>query len=104
MSSTPSWTKLLCLFQDFLFPLAEKQKIRDLIVTMPISPTNLDTSSVSWKLKTLFDSCMDVEYIEGEGHKPLTKLLTDIGMYSMYSNVHTYGYYKSCYMLTRNER
>lgn len=63
----------------------QKQKIRDLIVTMPISPTNLDTSSVSWKLKTLFDSCMDVEYIEGEGHKPLTKLLTDIGGWTIQS-------------------
>ncbi|KAI5751512.1 hypothetical protein M8J77_008162 [Diaphorina citri] len=63
----------------------QKQKIRDLIVTRPWSPTLADAANVQWKLKTFFDSCMDVESIESDGHKPLTKVFTDVGGWTIQS-------------------
>uniref|UniRef100_A0A8D8LX74 Endothelin-converting enzyme 1 n=1 Tax=Cacopsylla melanoneura TaxID=428564 RepID=A0A8D8LX74_9HEMI len=66
----------------------QKQKIRDLIVTLPMSPASSDvvTTLVTWKLKTMFDSCMDLENIEGEGHKPLAQVFTEVGNWIIQSN------------------
>lgn len=59
---------------------AESARVRELIstISLPVYP-----SSVEWKLKHLYESCMEVDNVDADGVRPLLRIITELGMLSI---------------------
>ncbi|XP_049819342.1 protein gone early [Aethina tumida] len=54
----------------------EYENVRNQISTFKLP---LKTSTVEWKLKYLYEACMNVDNIEGDKDKPLTNIISELG-------------------------
>jgi hypothetical protein len=56
--------------------LSARQRIRELINTMPHATR---VSSVPWKVKHFYESCMSLDNLEADNSQPLRKTITQLG-------------------------
>ena len=52
-----------------------------MITTMPLLT---DAEKFQWHFKVIYDSCMSVGSIETEGNRPLRKLISVLGILTLY--------------------
>lgn len=73
--------KLICLHacMYILGMFVESARIRDLIATLPLP---VHTGTLEWKLKHLYESCMEVDNVDADGIRPLQRIITELGKYS----------------------
>ncbi|CAH0384451.1 unnamed protein product [Bemisia tabaci] len=60
-----------------------REKIRERIVTL----SNLVTRTAPWKIKHLYESCMNLENVETDAEMPLTKILSELGGWKVMRDV-----------------
>lgn len=51
--------------------------MRDLVATLP---HQLQISSITWKIKHFYDSCMALDNIERDDKSPVQKIITELGI------------------------
>nr|XP_023011571.1 protein gone early [Leptinotarsa decemlineata] len=54
----------------------ETERVRDMIATLKLP---LRTSTVEWKLKHLYEGCVDVDTLRVEGERPLKDIINELG-------------------------
>ncbi|KAG5889676.1 hypothetical protein JTB14_007815 [Gonioctena quinquepunctata] len=61
----------------------EAERVRDRIATLKLP---LHTSTVEWKLKHLYEGCMDVDTVNTDVARPLTNIISELGFFTELSN------------------
>ncbi|CAH1170116.1 unnamed protein product [Phaedon cochleariae] len=55
----------------------EAENVRDLIATLKLP---IHTSTVEWKLKHLYEACMDVDNVNVDGARPILDIINDLAL------------------------
>ncbi|GLV32218.1 gone early [Carabus blaptoides fortunei] len=69
----------------------ESARIRDLIATLPLP---VHTGTLEWKLKHLYESCIEIDNVDADGIRPLQQIITELGGWHIMRewSVHSWDY------------
>ena len=68
--------KMMKVYKCVIFMFLGREKICSLVTTLP-HPTK--DSSIEWKVKRLYESCMALDTIESDRYGPLRKIIHQLG-------------------------
>lgn len=66
-----------------IFRFIEAERLRDFISTLELP---LHTGTVEWKLKHLYESCLDVDTLGIDGARPLSQIISQLGKLRINNN------------------
>lgn len=58
------------------FLITEAIRIREMITTLPL-PLHIGT--IEWKMKHLYDACMEVDIVNADQARPLANIISQLG-------------------------
>ncbi|XP_025829538.1 protein gone early-like isoform X2 [Agrilus planipennis] len=62
--------------QEAELALQEARRVRELVNTLPLP---LHTGTVEWKLKYLYEACLDVDSVNADQARPLQNIISELG-------------------------